>query len=98
MQNRTPIMLNAIGEGTSKAQPGYGGKCRYGAFGFFPVPLQGTQTFRCPRALMLPAPRQWGHASCSARAFSEGGTIRFPKVISSSFNVWRDSGYFGGGT
>jgi hypothetical protein len=26
--------------------PGRVGKCRYGAFGFLPVPLQGTQTFR----------------------------------------------------
>jgi hypothetical protein len=46
------IMLNAIGEGASRDEPGYGGKCRcggncrYGAFAFFPVPLQGTQTFR----------------------------------------------------
>jgi hypothetical protein len=46
MQNRSPIMLNAIEEGTSKAEPGCGGKCRYGASGFFPVPLQGTQTLR----------------------------------------------------
>jgi len=46
MQNRSPIMLNAIEEGTSKAEPDCGDKCRYGAFGFFPVPLQGTQTFR----------------------------------------------------
>jgi hypothetical protein len=38
----------------------------YDAFGFFPVPLQGTQTFRCPRALIVPTPRQWGHASRSA--------------------------------
>jgi hypothetical protein len=46
MQNRSLIMLNAIGEGASRDEPGCGGSRRYGAFAFFPVPLQGTQTFR----------------------------------------------------
>jgi hypothetical protein len=92
MQNRSPIMLNATGEGPrttsrSRAEPRSGRECRYGAPGFFPVPLQGTQTLRCPRALMLPTPRQWGQASCSARASSDGAAIRFPKVISSSFST-----------
>jgi hypothetical protein len=88
MQNRSPIMLNATGKGLEGGWPkraGSGREGRYGAPGFFPVPLQGTQTLRCPRALMLPTPRQWGQASCSARASSDGAVIRFPKVISFSF-------------
>jgi hypothetical protein len=60
------------------------------ASGFFPVPLQGTQTFRCPRALMVPTPRQWGHASSSASASLDGAAILLPKVISSSFDALRD--------
>src|ERR1700686_5221232 len=33
---------------------------------------------------MVPTPRQWGHASLSACASLDGGTILFPKSISSS--------------
>lgn len=57
------------------------------AFGFLPVPLQGTQTFRCPRALMAPTPRQRGHASSSACASLDGATVRFPKVMSFSLEA-----------
>jgi hypothetical protein len=62
-------MLNAIekmpikcreNRGVSRARSertGAAGRS-YDAFGFLPVPLQGTQTLRCPRALMAPTPRQ----------------------------------------
>jgi hypothetical protein len=51
------------------------------ASGFLPVPLQGTQTFRCPRALTAPTPRQCGHASSAACSSLDSGAGLLPNSI-----------------